>query len=124
HKGSGTSPGRVFQRVPTFSLSNVCPNSEAVFYPPATNLSVNEADALHSRIARTFKISNEYVLSDTDEGRDVSCNRSDCIRLRLGTSCDAPDFSRGNPGHAYGILRRLSGDGHRVFRVARYSFFT
>ena len=123
HEGPRTRPGRVFQGVPSLSLSNIRPNCKAVSYSSATNLSVYEANSLHSRIASSLKVGNEYIFADTDERCDVSCNSANCIGLRLRPSSNAPYLSRRNPGHANGVLRRLRGDGHRVFGVPCNCFF-
>src|SRR3989442_14013350 len=73
HEGPGTRSGRVFQGVPSLSLSNIRPNSKTVFYSSAANLRVYEANPLHSRIASSLKVGNEYVFADTDERSAGSC---------------------------------------------------
>src|SRR5438552_18325458 len=75
------------------SACDVRPDCETVFYSPASNLSVYEADSLHSRIASAFKVGHEYVLSHTDERRDMSCNRAYCIWLRLRSGSNASNLS-------------------------------
>ena len=105
-------------------MSDICTYSQTILDATASNLGIYEPDSLHPRIAGALQIRDEDVLSHSNEGRDVTGNRSNRVWLRFGARGDTSNLVRGDASHSNGVFSRLGGYGDRILGVTCESFLS